>query len=323
VNNWLRKVTKVQLAPPGAAVRRALMVLAAALPIVVLAAFLGGMPGTVWAVLGLVTGATSRAFLDTARSAALALAIAGLVAAATSVAGTAVPVGLIVAGAALLGGLADRWSAGSATLAPVTAAIAGTGSLSGPPGLSWWEAASWILAGAAYGIAALALLRTRPRPRQVEARRAAAHAAMLAALCGAAAGLAVAFGLPHGYWIVLSLASTLRPVVRESPRRAVQRITGTLLGVLIPIPLVYFLPSAALIPIAALSTLALVSYLFAGEYTREAVFMTVTLVIVTSGGVKASAIAVGEIRLAWTILGALVAGAAATALWRLERDWPD
>ena len=92
---------------------------------------------------------------------------------------------------------------------------------------------------------------------------------------------------------------------------------------LIPIPLVYFLPSAALIPIAALSTLALVSYLFAGEYTREAVFMTVTLVLVTSGGVKANAIAVGGIRLAWTILGALVAGTAAAALWRLERGWPE
>ncbi len=313
----------MRLAPPGVAVRRALMVLGAALPLVVFAGFLGGTPGAVWAVLGLVTGATCRAFLDSAGSAAVALAVAGAVAAATLAAGRAVPVGLIVAAAALLAGVADRWSAGAATLAPVTAAIAGTGSLSGPPGLTWWEAAGWVLAGAAYGIAALALLHTHLRPRQVDARRAAAHAAVLAALCGAAAGLAVAFGLPHGYWIVLSLAATLRPVVRESGRRAVERITGTLLGVLIPIPLVYFLPSAALIPIAALSTLALVSYLFAAEYAREAVSMTVTLVIVTSGGVKANAIAVGEIRLAWTVLGALVAGAAATALWRLERGWPE
>ncbi len=47
--------------------------------------------------------------------------------------------------------------------------------------------------------------------------------------------------VPHGYWIVLALVATLRPVVQESGRKAVQRVTGTLLGVLIPIPLIYFL----------------------------------------------------------------------------------
>jgi hypothetical protein len=323
VNNWLRKVAKMHLAPPRAAVGRAVLVLAAASPVVVLGGFLSGSQGAVWTVLGLVTGATSRAFLDTARSAALALAIAGLVAAATSVAGSAAPVGLLVAGAALLAGFADRWSAGTASLATVTAAIAGSGGLAGQHPLSWPEAGGWVLAGAAYGIAAVTLLHAQVRPRPVDARRAALHAAVLAVLCGAAAGLAVAFRLPHGYWIVLTLAVTLRPVVQESARKAVERVTGTLLGVLIPIPIVYFLPSAALIAVGALSTLALVSYLLAGEYVRQAVFTTVTLVIVASGGVRASAIAVGEVRLAWTVVGALAAAAAASVLWRIERDWPD
>lgn len=181
----------MHLAPPGAAVSRAALVLVAALPIVVLAGFASGTQGAVWAVLSLVTGATSRAFLATARSAALAVAVAGVVAAATSVAGSAVPVGLIVAGAALPAGLADRWSAGTATLAPVTAAIAGSGGLSGQHPLNWLEAGGWVLAGAAYGVGAIALLRTRLRPRPVDARRAALHAAVLAVLCGAA-GLVVA-----------------------------------------------------------------------------------------------------------------------------------
>jgi hypothetical protein len=306
------------LAPPGAAVRRALMVLSAALPIVVLAGFLSGTPGVVWAVLGLVAGTASRAVLDTHRSAGLAIATAGMVAAAAAAASRAVPVGLIVAGAATVAGVADRWSAGAATLAPITAAIAG----SGLHGLSWPAAGAWVLAGALYGITAVTLLKTRLRPQPIDARRAALHTAALAALCGTAAGLSAALGLPHGYWIVLALVSTLRPVIKESGRKAVQRVTGTLLGVLIPIPLIYFLPSAALPPIIAVSTLAFVSYLFAGEYIRQAAFMTVTIVILASGGMKANAIAVGEIRLAWTILGTVAAGATAALLWRVERDWP-
>ena len=305
-------------APPAAAVRRALLVVAAALPIVVAAAFVSGTRGAVWAVLGLVAAVPARAVLNTARSAIVAVAIAGMVAAATAARGPALAAGLIVAVAAATAGLADRWSAGVATLAPVTAAVAG----SWPPGLTWLVAGGWLLAGELYGISAVVFLNVHLRRRPIDARRAAVHAAALAALCGTAAGLAAAFRLPHGYWIVLAVVATLRPVVQESRRKAVDRVTGTLLGVLIPIPLVYLLPSAALAPIVALSGLAFVSYLLAGEYIRQSAFMTLTIVIVTSGGIRANAIAVGEIRLAWTLLGTAVAAATAALLWHVERDWP-
>ena len=305
-------------APPAAAVRRALLVVAVSLPIVLAAVFLSGTRGTVWTVLGLVAGVLSRLVLDAARSMALAVLTAGAVAAATAAGDRALLAGLIVAAAAAVAGLADRWSAGVATLAPVTAAVAG----SWRPGLSWPAAGGWLLAGAGYGIIAVTLPNLHLPPRPVDARRAAVHAAALAALCGTAAGLAAAFRLPHGYWIVLALVATLRPVVQESGRRAVQRVTGTLLGVLVPIPLIYFLPPAALAPIAAAAILAFVSYLLAGEYVRQSIFMTLTIVIVASGGIKANAIAISEIRFAWTLLGAAVAAATAAILWRLESDWP-
>ena len=50
--------------------------------------------------------------------------------------------------------------------------------------------------------------------------------------------------------------------------------------------------------------------------------MTLTIVIVASRGIKANAIAIGEIRLAWTLLGTAVAAATAAILWRPERDGP-
>ncbi len=305
-------------APPAAAVRRALLLVAAALPIVLAAVFLSGTPGTVWTVLGVVASVVSRVVLDPARSIALAVLTAGGVAAATAASDRALLTGLIVAAAAVVAGLADRWSAGVATLAPVTAAVAG----SWRPGLSWPAAGGWLLAGAGYGIIAVTLASLHQPARPVDARRAAVHAAALAALCGTAAGLAAEFRLPHGYWIVLTLVATLRPVVQESGRKAVQRVTGTLLGVLVPIPLIYFLPPPALVPIAAAGLLAFVSYLMAGEYVRQSIFLTLTIVIVASGGIKADAIAISEIRFAWTLLGAAVAAATAAILWHLERDWP-
>jgi Fusaric acid resistance protein-like len=314
----LTRLRGVHLAPPAAAVRRAILMVAAALPIVVAAALVSGTTGAVWSVLGLLAGVTARTVLDMARSAVVALAIAALVAAATAASGPALAAGLIVATAAATAGLADRWSAGVASLAPVTAAVAG----SWPPGLTWPVAGGWLLAGELYGITTVALLHLHLHRRPIDARRAAVRAAALAALCGIAAGLAAAMRLPYGYWIVLALVFTLRPVVQESARKAVKRVTGTLLGVLIPIPLIYFLPSAALVPIVALTGLAFVSYLLAGEYIRQSAFMTATIVIVASGGIRANAIAVGEIRLAWTLLGTAVAAATAAVLWHVERDWP-
>jgi hypothetical protein len=313
----LTRLLAIHPAPPAKAVRRAVVVVAAALPIVVAAAFASGTTGAVWSVLGLLAGISARAVLDTARSAVVAVAIAGFAAAATAASGPALAAGLIVAAAAAAAGLADRWSAGVATLAPISAAVAGSW-----PGLTWPVAGGWLLAGGLYGIAAVALLKVHLHRRPLDARRAAVHAASLAVLCGTAAGLAAAFRLPHGYWIVLTLVVTLRPVVEESARKAVNRVTGTLLGVLIPIPLIYFLPSAALAAIVALSVLAFVSYMLAGEYIRQTAFMTLTIVIVASGGMRANAVAVGEIRLAWTLVGTAAAAATAAVLWHVERDWP-
>lgn len=305
-------------APPAAAIRQALLALAAALPVIALAAFASGMPAAVWAVLGLVMGTTSGAFLDTARSVPLTIAAAAMVAGAAAAAGRAVLVGCIVAGACVLAGLADRWSAGLLMLAPVTAAIAG----SQRSALSWPVLGGWVLAGALYGVTTVSLLHTHLHPRALSAGRAALHAVMLATLCGTAAGLATALRLPHGYWIVLTLAVVLRPVVQESARRAVQRVAGTLLGVLIPIPLVLFLPRPAVVTIAAACVPGSVSYLFAGQYTRQTVLLTVAIVILASGASRASTLAAGEFRLAWTIVGAAVAAIAASTLWRIERDWP-
>ena len=312
------------LAPPVAAVRRAALFLVAALPLALFAGFLGGGPAIVWAALGLIIGATCRAFLDTRRSvglgvaAAAAVAVAGAAATGTSGDGRALAIGVIVAGAAVLAGLADLWSAGVLTLIPPLAAIAGTGET----GLTWPRTSGWVLAGALYGIIALALLHTDVPPKPVDGRQVVLHTTAMAVLTGAAAGLIVAFRLPHGYWLILTLAVVLRPVVQESQKRAVQRVVGTLLGVLIPIPIVYFLPHAAVAPIGIVCLLGCVSYMFAGDYVRQSIFLTMTVVILASGGIRAQVLALSELRAVWTLIGAAIAAGAAGLLWHVERDWP-
>jgi MFS family permease len=312
------------LAPSVAALRRAALFLAAVLPLALLAGFLGGGPAIVWAVLGLIVGVTCRAFLDTGRSvglgvaAAATVAVAGATAAATSGDDRALAIGVIVAGAAVLAGLADLCSAGVLTLVPALAAIVGTDK----PGLNWQTTSGWVLAGALYGIIALALLHVHVPPQPIDGRRVALHAAVMAALCGIGVGLIVAFRLPHGYWLILTFAVVLRPVVQESQKRAVQRVAGTVLGVLIPIPVVYFLPHAAVAPIGIVCLFGCVAYLFAGDYVRQSIFLTMTVVILASGGIRAEVLELGELRAIWTLIGAAVAAGAAALLWHIERDWP-
>lgn len=60
-------------------------------------------------------------------------------------------------------------------------------------------------------------------------------------LLGGGAAIAIATGLPHGYWIPLTLISVLPPMTQGDTRRARERLLGTIGALLIVIP-VSFIP---------------------------------------------------------------------------------
>ena len=294
---------------------RAVVVVLAGAPLVVAALLAGNDAAAIWAALGLLTGAGTQVFLGVARSAVLVLASVAVVAAATAERGDAAAVGLIAAAAAIVGGLANLKSAGVLSIAPATAAIAGVA----PLPVTWWQAGGWLLAGGAYGIILVRVAGVHLQPRPAPARNVLIHTVVLTVLCGVAAGLTVAYRLPHGYWIVLTFVSVLRPSRPESARRARDRIAGTLLGALVPLPLVEFLPGRVTGVAAVLSLFVFLSYMFAGEYVAQVVFLTTTTILVASGGLAASAITLDEYRVLWTLAGVAASALVAVLLWQAER----
>ena len=300
---------------PRRAALESLALIALAAPVPVAARLTGGTGVAILAFLGAITGISTKAFLPAGRALVLGAGTAALVAAATAAYGRAGWVGLIVAAAAVLGGAANHQSSGVLSIAPAMAAIAGMARLHA----TWLAAGGWVLAGAAYAVLVVALLRVRLKPRPVDPATVWIHTAVLALLCGAAAAAAVAWRLPHGYWLILTLVSVLRPSWSESVGRSRNRLIGTLAGALLSLAIVAVLPPAAAIVTALASLYAFVCYMLAGKYAPAVVFLTTTTILLTSGGLAAAAVRPDEYRIAWTFAAVVIAAASGAAVVYADR----
>ena len=286
----------------------ALLALAAPLPV---AARLTGGPGVaVLALLGAITGFTTKAFLPAGRALLLCAAAAVLVSAATAAYGRAGWVGLIVAAAAVLGGVANHQSAGVLSIAPAMVAIAGMARLHA----TWIAAGGWVLAGAVYAVLVMALLRVKAKPKPVDPATVWIHTAFLTVLCGAVAAAAVAWRLPHGYWVILTFSAVLRPSRSESFSRSRNRMTGTLAGALLSLAIVAIMPPAAALVTALASAYLCLCYLLTGKYAPAVVFLTTTVILLTSGGLASAAVHLDEYRIAWTFAAIVIAAASGAAV---------
>ena len=300
---------------PRRAALESLALLALAAPVPVVAGLTGGTGVAILAFLGAITGISTKAFLPAGRALVLGAGTAVLVAAATAAYGRAGWIGLIVAAAAVLGGAANHQSSGVLSLAPVMAAIAGMTRLHA----TWLAAGGWALAGTAYAVLAVTLLGVRAKPRPVDPATVWIHTTVLTVLCGAAAAAAVAWRLPHGYWLVLTLVSVLRPSWSESVSRSRNRLAGTLAGALLSLAIVAILPPAAAIVIALASLYAFMCYLTAGKYTAAVIFLTTTTILLTSGGLTAAAVRLDEYRIAWTFVAVVFATVVGAAVIYADR----
>ena len=139
-----------------------LALLALAAPLPVAARLTGGTGVAILALLGAITGFSTKAFLPAGRALLLCAGAAALVSAATAAYGRAGWVGLIVAAAAVLGGVANHQSSGVLSMAPAMAAIAGMARLHA----TWIAAGGWVLAGAAYAVLVVALLQVKAKPKR-------------------------------------------------------------------------------------------------------------------------------------------------------------
>ncbi|HUK67535.1 MAG TPA: hypothetical protein VLW50_02080 [Streptosporangiaceae bacterium] len=299
---------------PRRAALESLVLLALAAPLPVAAWLTGGTGVAILAFLGAITGIGTKAFLAAGRALILCAGTAVLVAAATAAYGRVGWVGLIVAAAALLGGVANHQSPGVLSIAPAMAAIGGMARLHA----TWLAAGGWVLAGAAYTLLVVALFRVKVKPKPVDAATVWIHTAVLTVLCGGGRGggrlAPAARVLAHPHLCVRAAAQLERVglPLPEPPDRHAGR------GVALTGDRRRFAARRA--DRDGAGQLVRVHVLHARrKYAPTVVFLTTTTILLTSGGLAAAAVRLNEYRIAWTFAGVVITAASGAAVVYADR----
>ncbi|HEY6500540.1 MAG TPA: FUSC family protein [Streptosporangiaceae bacterium] len=133
------------------------------------------------------------------------------------------------------------------------------------------------------------------------------HALRLAVVAAIGEVVAQATGLPHGYWIVLTILIVLRPDYASTIYRGVQRAAGTVLGAGLGLATALLLHAGPGVLVAAVGVTMTVAYaVFAVNYLLFAVFLTdfvVTLLALLGNTAEQTVVA----RLIGTGIGAALA----------------
>jgi len=185
-------------------------------------------------------------------------------------------------------------------------------------------AAAFAILGGVIGVAAarrMGAVAVTPAPTKWRGHEAAAAIIGMLLLAGGAA-LAIGTGMPHGYWIPLTLVLVIPPMLTDDTHRGRKRLLGTVLGVLIVIPLslipmppwaFYVVGFALLVP--ALATMK-------RSYTFYAFLESAAVVMLVSAG--HDVIGTDEARVAGTAIAiALIAVTAVFVTWLAKRLPPE
>ncbi len=141
---------------------------------------------------------------------------------------------------------------------------------------------------------------------------------VLLVVVGGGAAIAVGSGMPHGYWIVLTLIVVGAALAAGDTHRNRQRLAGNLGGLAITIP-VSFLP----LPAWAFYGLALVLLVWSFTYLTHrywlyALLESAAVVLLVSGGNTGSGVlATGEARAGATLIGCAIVGVVVIGLRHL------
>ncbi|MFZ4832718.1 YccS family putative transporter [Rouxiella sp. Mn2063] len=123
-------------------------------------------------------------------------------------------------------------------------------------------------------------------------------------------------GLSHGYWILMTSLFVCQPNYSATKRRLALRIVGTLAGIVVSIPILYFVPSAEgqmiLIVISGMLFFAFRNH----QYAQATMF--ITLLVLLCFNLLGEGFEVAIPRALDTILGCIIAWAAVSFIWP---DW--
>jgi uncharacterized membrane protein YccC len=305
--------------PPRQALVAALIVTGTVTALAALAWWLGGGVAALGVVLGVMAGLPAAVASVPAR---VQMVVAGLGAAAL-VAGLASSDKPWLAGAAVVvAGLAGaplaQRSAGLGGMLPVLVALGASAGLPNRP----VALAAWLLVGAG-GIMLVALVLGAQRAVPGVGRRMAlTHSVAVGVAGGVAMVIAGVLDIEHGYWTVLALAATLRPVAGQTGEVGRNRIIGTAVGAVLAIVIVLFVPTGVALLVAAVCLLLTLAWAVGGDELRQAVFSTPVVLLVASSGLASRAVEVASERLILTGAGIVLAVVMALLVQRVDQGTP-
>ncbi len=123
-------------------------------------------------------------------------------------------------------------------------------------------------------------------------------------------------GLNHGYWILMTVLFVSQPNFNATKRRLKLRISGTLAGVLIGLPVLYFIPSVEGQLIILIIAGVLFFELRSRQYAQATAF--ITLLALISFNLDGSGFDAAVPRIVDTIIGCLFAWIGVSFIWP---DW--
>jgi hypothetical protein len=297
----------------------ALVVAASLSAVAALGWFVSGTVAVVGVVLGFLVGVPAAITVLPRRWLLASGAVSTLAAVTGAAVGDTWPAVALVLVAGLLQAPANRVAPGSLVMLPVVVAVAASAA---PPGAPWllglWVAVGHLAVALTAAVLGLRFPAT-PVPPSV-ARRYAVAVALVGAGTLAAAQAA---DLPHGYWMVVTAVAVLRPFPRESSRAAVDRVVGTVAGLVLAVAIAVLLPTAMALVAAAAGLLMAVAWAASGDQRRSTGYAAPVIVLAGSSGLAGQEIDIAVERLVLTLVGTLVAVGAALLLQRGRTDTPD
>ena len=249
------------------------------------------------------------------RQAALLVAVGAALGGLASLAGsTPWAIAVLMFVSAILFATANQRSAGLLSLTPVMVILFGPG----PIDLTWWAAVLWILAGGLAGAVITRLLKFQAPTLPVEKRTAWEHGIAVGLLCAAIMYWALAYNIPHGYWVAVTVVMALRPLANQRRETLNGRLIGTFLGAIIALLAVLFLPIWGAVIVAVICLFFLVWYSMGGAYLMQALALTPMLLIFASLGDIEKGFELTIERVIFTVIGVIVAILLALLLRRWE-----
>ena len=182
-----------------------------------------------------------------------------------------------------------------------------------------WEAATLRFTGCAVPAGPVQDLRRPPPPEAVAAARAELtanlrwespilrHSLRLAGAVAVGTAVARATGMPHGYWMALTVVMVLRPETAHTYTRCITRIVGNAVGVTVATGLTSLLHPSGLVPAVLAVAFVGIAYAVAGiGYAALSAALAAAIVFLIDVSGDADSATIQE-RLVVTILGGALA----------------